>query len=310
VAAPTREFLLRRFSLDAVSIRPLVEPGLENEGYVVQDSEGKEYIARLSRYRPVPALTDEAVYIQRIHDAGCHLVPTLIPNNEGALVTVAEEGPMLLYVFIPGETYPSLTDQQFEVLLRHIPSYVSAAIIAGRNSYENRPHFPSPVDVAHFLSQDLDRSEVRQVVSVIRNLHPLDVDLLIHGDLHSRNFIWQRSTELMGIIDFDDCCRSTGFVEILALIRGTCFVDEALKTERLTALLRCVLNAPSFNLGCSGHSVPDYLTYVCGYFFMAVNRPRPWQQTSATVDDLDLRRAIWVQERRQEINKVLRSSIP
>jgi Ser/Thr protein kinase RdoA (MazF antagonist) len=304
MAAPTRDLFLRHYALDPTSIRGIPQPGLENTGYVLEGTAGR-YLARVSHYRSLAELTEEVSYIQRIRKAGFLLVPSPVLTIGGEAICPTEDGFLFLYEFIPGEITEALTAKQFEGLLRKIPEYLAVAAQAGDYSYPHRPHFPAPELVLSTLHQRPECTNESQLTSVLRELQPLPTELLIHGDLHAGNLIWSDVNTLAGVIDFDDCCNSCSAVEVLALIRGTCFRTDRIDRSKLEALLLATgawLHHPSI-----AEKLAEYLSYVCVYFFIAVNRPRPWR-VAGPVDDLDLRRARCVLEQRKELNEVWMST--
>jgi hypothetical protein len=125
--------------------------------------------------------------------------------------------------------------------------------------------------------------------------------MLIHADLHPQNLVWDSQERLTGLLDFDDCCSGTEGLEYLALARGTCFSGARLSLSRLQLIIGNWTKEPK-SCHVAPRLLPDYLFYVCLYFFVAVNRDRG--QHLQAFRSTDLFRAAAVEQHREEIERI------
>lgn len=231
--------IMTEFGLGTVSAFRKARGGRVNQNWIVKTAKAEVVVRCVARERSLNDLRFEHSFINGLSRSGLpYRLPIPLIGRSGDAVIVKNGLCIWLYEYIEGLTRHSSTRDFIGMIATAMASMHKAArhltiphskitplaiedswLLETMRSWQLKLHGSSDERLRFFCDH------VQECISMVQGLHCSHYRLLprfpIHGDWCMANVLFA-ADELIGIIDFDHCCRDTAIRDITALLQYEC----------------------------------------------------------------------------------------
>ena len=242
-------------------------------------------------------------------------VPNFINDiNGNYCLKLDDNKSLIIYKYIEGMSYKHLSNGKFDVFVNMIGEYFMAKRKIAIENFEKNTalcFFPSPDDLFERFNLFCTLNHINSIsfmdkyklkTNIFKETPITNCYNLIHGDIRSRNLIWNKNGEMRAIIDFDHVFFAEDIIEFCILVRGVCFYKNKLILSRFLKLACSCYRISVLKYPAS--YIVNVLILVIFYFGIAINE-RNYKQKSPQLEFREFEMCRYILEYRKKIESSL-----
>ena len=202
-----------------------IDGGIENDVLRLQTN-GRSFIARIHNKRSREDVCEE-VDVLRNTDFSRFLVPEIIVNSNGSLVSTFDDRPLTIYPEIDG-THSTKVTSEFVDDMR---AFIELLHAGGQCVSTSGPTLDNTITMAQKIIdcgvRNADEIDLElSTLGAVSELLSETPRVAIHSDLGPSNVLLTQESRLAGVIDFDDIYMDHSIFDITGFIRGYAFTNN------------------------------------------------------------------------------------
>ncbi|MFH1427414.1 MAG: homoserine kinase, partial [Patescibacteria group bacterium] len=236
-------FLRDNYNLDIIKVEHL-KSGVMNDNYLVEDIEENRYIFRVYNYKKIEEVKFEIEILNYLNNTDFPNPIVLVAANKDAVLEFNNK-PAIIYKFIPGDFIKNITP---ELLFQ--TGQMSGKLHKVLHDYQPKIYKPTwdPEDLKRLADNNREEIIKRNFPRAEELMDFVQTELakynfpeslpkgITHQDIKPENIIVDNNL-ITGIVDFDNSYYGQLLHDITTTIIWTCFKDEKLNNDLLTAFL-------------------------------------------------------------------------